>query len=123
MSTPSVVEAFRKLRDAGLDVLANATRRVTSSEPYARVGGVLSQPPLVIQGFVREARSKAMAQLLGELNMPSREEVLALSQRLTHIETVLDDLGASLDEIRASRRAPEGRTDGARPRPRAAGEA
>jgi hypothetical protein len=41
-----------------------------------------------------------MADLLARFNMPSREDVLALSQRLTRIEMVLDDVGAGMDQLR-----------------------
>jgi hypothetical protein len=41
-----------------------------------------------------------MADLLAALNIPSRADVLALSQRLTRIEMALDDVGAGLDEMR-----------------------
>jgi len=101
-SIDELVRRVRKLRDTGLDAVAKATLRVTSSEAYARVQGALSQPGLIVAGAVREAREKAMAQFLGQLNMPSRDEVLSLSQRLTHIETMLDDLSASFEEKRSA---------------------
>jgi hypothetical protein len=46
-----------------------------------------------------------MSGALAQLNMPSREEVLSLSQRLTHIEMALDDMGASLEQVRRAAQA------------------
>ena len=40
-----------------------------------------------------------MAQILGQLNMPTQSEVIGLAERLTNIETRLDDLDARLDDI------------------------
>jgi hypothetical protein len=41
-----------------------------------------------------------MSEVLAQLNMPSREDVLSLSTRLTHIEMAIDDLGAGLEQLR-----------------------
>jgi hypothetical protein len=48
----------------------------------------------------RKTSESTMGGVLGNLNMPSREEVLQISQRLTHIEMALDDLAAGLDQLR-----------------------
>jgi hypothetical protein len=48
----------------------------------------------------RRATESAMTDALATLNIPSRTEVLALSQRLTRIEMALDDVGAGMDQIR-----------------------
>jgi hypothetical protein len=40
-----------------------------------------------------------MAQILGQLNMPTQSEITGLAERLTNIETRLDDLDARLDDI------------------------
>jgi hypothetical protein len=40
-----------------------------------------------------------MAQILGQLNMPTQSDVIGLAERLTNIETRLDDLDARLDDI------------------------
>ena len=47
-------------------------------------------------------RVERMTEVLANLNMPSREEVLSLSTRLTHIEMAIDDLGAGLEQLRRS---------------------
>src|SRR5436305_8934879 len=92
-----VIETLRKARNQGMDAWAKAAIRFTGSEAHARTSSILSQPGLIAAALFRKSTGKAMAQLLAQLNMPSREEVLSLSQRLTHIELVLDDLGAALE--------------------------
>ncbi|HZR07770.1 MAG TPA: hypothetical protein VFA79_04255 [Myxococcales bacterium] len=121
-----VLETMRRVRDAGMDAWARTTHQVTRSSRYARLTGLLSQPGLIAAAIFRKASEKAMARLLGQLNMPSRADVLSVSQRLTHIETAIDDLSATLDAVKAAaapqtRRAParEKQLDGERPRWRA----
>jgi hypothetical protein len=47
----------------------------------------------------QEAIRKAMTQVLTQLNMPTRDDVTSLAERLTNIEIRLDDLDAKLDAI------------------------
>src|SRR3954471_3235078 len=95
-----VIGQLRKMRDQGMDTWAKAAIRFTSSDRYQRMTGVLAQPGLLATALVRNSTEKAMSDLLARLNMPSREEVLSLSQRLTRIEVVLDDLSAAVDAFR-----------------------
>ena len=116
---------LRKARDQGMESWAKTAIQLTSSEPYARANYLLSQPWLIAAGIFRKSREKAMSQVLAQLNMPSREEVLGLSQRLTHIEMVLDDLVAAIEAARSAPAEPEApraaQGNGARVRPLAAG--
>ena len=124
-----VFEAWIKARDRGIETWAKAALQVTSSNPYARIAGTMAQPGLIVAAWFRKTTERTMSQLLAQLNMPSRGEVLSLSQRLTHIEMLLDDLGAALDAgravpVQAAAPPPARGTQplGERPRPRAAGE-
>jgi hypothetical protein len=125
-----VIEQLRKMRDQGMDTWAKAAIRLTSSGPYQRMSGIFLQPGLLATALVRNSTEKAMSDLLARLNMPSRAEVLSLSQRLTRIEVVLDDLSAAVDAVRAGAARPEaspakasqGNGDGMRVRIPAAGE-
>ena len=81
-SDPSdLLEAMRRVRDAGMDAWARTTRQVTNSTPYARLTGLLSQPGLIAAAFFRKASEKAMSRLLRQLNIPSRADVLSISLR------------------------------------------
>lgn len=108
-------------RDKLLDALAGVTLRVTSSRPYFVITSALSRPALFATGASRKATIAATSKLLAQLNMPSREDVLALSQRLTRIEMTLDDLGAAMEAAAAKSRVAPGQPQRAAERKRDAG--
>ena len=103
----SLFEKARGMRDSALEDLAKVTLAWTSSDAYQSVNAAISGPTLLAAAVFRKATESAMADMLARLNMPSREEVLSLSQRLTHIEVVLDDLGAAVDAVLAASAQPQ----------------
>jgi hypothetical protein len=94
------IKLIREARDGGMDAWAKLMLRLTSSHEYQRVQGAISKPTLLAVALYRKAAESAMSEVLANLNMPSREEVLSLSTRLTHIEMAIDDLGAGLEQLR-----------------------
>jgi hypothetical protein len=98
----NLFEKARGMRDSVLEDLAKVTLAWTSSHAYQSVNAAVSRPTLLAAAIFRKATESAMADMLARLNMPSREDVLSLSQRLTRIEMVLDDLGAAMDQVRRS---------------------
>ena len=105
-------QLFNRLRDARDSLMgdwAKVTLAVTSTHLYQAANALVAGPTLLASALLKEKRDAAMSDLLGQLNMPSRDDVLTLSQRLTRIEMVLDDVSAGLDQLRR----PAGRT----PRP------
>ena len=107
------VKLVRDARDAGMDAWAKLMLRLTGSHEYQRVQGFIFKPTLLAIAMFRKASDSTMGGVLGNLNMPSREEVLQISQRLTHIEMALDDLAAGLDQLRRSAGAGAGAGAGA----------
>jgi hypothetical protein len=100
--TPNLFQTLRQARDAGLSSAARAVLAVTASPRYSRAVSTAALPGLILAGLVRRRTEAAMTQLLSQMNMPSRTDVLALSTRLTHIETTLDDLSAAVGAMRPS---------------------
>jgi len=94
------LEKLRAIRDSAMEEMAKVTLAWTSSDAYQAMNAAVSKPALLTMAVFRKTSDAAMTDLLAALNVPSRAEVLALSQRLTRIEMALDDLGAGLDEIR-----------------------
>ena len=93
---------------------------VTNSRAFTQVTAAMGAPALFVKAVMRKPAEVAMAQVLAQLQMPSREEVLSISQRLTRIEMVLDDLGAE-GFFRCVLSSPRRSSDPWRPRrPRAA---
>jgi hypothetical protein len=97
-----VKKVMRDVRDAGMDAWAKVMLRLTYSHKYQRLQGLIAKPSLLAIGLFRKTTESAMSGVLAQLNMPSRGEVLTLSQRMTHNEMVLDDLGAGFDQLRRS---------------------
>jgi hypothetical protein len=95
-----VTKMLRGLRDGTMDAWAKMMLNLTYSHEYQRLQGMISKPALLGIALWRKASETAMSGVLSQLNMPSREDVLSLSQRLTHIEMTLDDLGATMEQLR-----------------------
>ena len=100
-------KTLRAARDSLMADVAKVTLAITSTHAWHKANAAISKPSLLVSAILREKREAAMAELLAQLNMPSREDVLALSQRLTRIEMVLDDLGAGMDQLRHSAARPQ----------------
>jgi hypothetical protein len=113
-----VFKALREGRDAGMDKWAKVALRLTSSRPYQRITSAIARPALLATALMRTATETAMSTFLAQVNMPSREEVLSLSKRLTRIEMVLDDLGAGMDQLRRTAAAPASASAGSAQKPR-----
>jgi len=95
-----LIDQVRGARDSAMENLAKVTLAWTSSTTYQTASAALARPVLLAAAIFHKASASAMADLLARLNLPSREDVLALSQRLTRIEMVLDDIGAGIDQVR-----------------------
>lgn len=93
------MESLRAMRDAYLDAMAKTMVETVNSEAYAQATGAMLESSLTAAAPFREALEKSMPQALGQLSLPSRQEVLALAERFTHVEMRLDDMDAKLDRI------------------------
>jgi hypothetical protein len=102
--TKGLVDKLRGARDSAMADVARVTLAWTSSDAYQAVNAAISKPLLLMTAVFRQAREAAMADVLAALNVPSRADVLALSQRLTRIEMALDDVGAGMEDIRRATR-------------------
>ena len=91
--------AFRQMRDAYLDVWSKTMVDTVNSEAYAKATGSLLDAYLAVSSPFREAIEKAMVQVLQQLSMPSRADVIGLAERFTNVEMRLDDMDAKLDRI------------------------
>ena len=111
-----LLEKLRGARDSTMEDLAKVTLAWTSSNTYQALNAFISKPALLSAAVFRRASESAMADVLAALNVPSRTEVLGLSQRLTRLELALDDVAAGVDDIRKSlnpkRHAPAQQHDG-----------
>jgi hypothetical protein len=99
---------FKNIRDANLDACARMMIDLVNTDAYSRATGVMLDAWLSNSAPFRKALESALAQALAGLNMPARADVIGLAERLTNVETRLDDLDAKLDEVLKAVRARPG---------------
>ena len=90
---------WREVRDIYFEAWSKAMIDAVNSDAYAQASGALLESCLTAASPLRSALEKGMAQAFQQINLPSREDLSALSERLTHIEMRLDDMDAKLDRI------------------------
>jgi polyhydroxyalkanoate synthesis regulator phasin len=93
------LEPFRGMRDAYLDAMAKAMVEAVNTEGYAQATGAMLDNSLTISAPFREAMEKSMLQVLQQLSLPSRQDIVALAERFTNLEMRLDDMDAKLDRM------------------------
>jgi hypothetical protein len=81
---------------------------IVNSDAYAESTGAMLDAWLTSSGPFRKVMQDSMTKALAQMNMPSRDDVTRIAERLTHIELRLDDLEAKLDEAMPT--APRGET-------------
>ncbi len=96
---------LKTIRDANMETWSKMMIDSVNTDAYARVTGEMLDVWLSNSTPFRKAIEAAMTKALGNLNMPSRADVISLAERLTNIEMRLDDMEAKLDEsLRTSHR-------------------
>ena len=93
------MEMFRGMRDAYLSAMAKTMQEAVKTEAYAQTSGAILDSYLTASGPAKEALDKSMLQTLEQLSLPSRADVLSLSERFTNVELRLDDMDAKLDGL------------------------
>ncbi len=89
---------WRQARDAYLDAWSKAMIDLVNTEAYAESTGRMLDSYLTLSTPARKIMEQTMTQVLAQLNMPTRSDIISLAERLTNIEMRLDDLDAKLDQ-------------------------
>jgi cell fate (sporulation/competence/biofilm development) regulator YlbF (YheA/YmcA/DUF963 family) len=92
-------EAFRKMRDNYFEGMSKGMIDAVNTEEYAQATGALLNNYLTLSAPFREALDKTMVMALEQFSLPSRQQVVALAERFTHLEMRLDDLDTKLDRL------------------------
>ena len=101
--------ALRAMRDAGMDAWSKMMIDLVNTEAYAKATGAMLDAYLTTSAPFRKVVEATMTRVLTSLNMPTRGDVTGLAERLTNIETRLDDMEAKLEEgPRAARKGAAG---------------
>src|SRR4051812_23038976 len=89
---------LKSMRDAGMDAWSKMMIDLVNTEAYAKATGAMLDAYLTTSAPFRKALEATMTQVLTNLNMPTRADITGLAERLTNIETRLDDMEARLEE-------------------------
>ena len=90
---------FKDMRDANLDSWAKMMVDMVNTDAYAESTGAMLDAWLTSSAPFRKVMRDSMSQALAEWNIPTRDDITRLAERLTNIELRLDDLEARLDEL------------------------
>jgi hypothetical protein len=102
MSEESQVDPFThlvKLYDTWSKAWAQAMSEAVSSKSFAESMGQQIEGGLEALSLLRKQTNDIMAQYLRQVNLPTRDEVVSLAERLTKVEMVMDDVDAKLDQV------------------------
>ncbi len=92
-------QMFKDMRNAGMDAWAKTMVELVNTDAYAEASGSMLDAWLGGSGPFRDAVESATTNTLNNLNMPNRDDITRLAERMTNIEMRLDDLDAKLDEL------------------------
>jgi hypothetical protein len=98
-------DAMRSMRDASVEAWAKMMTDMVNTEAYAQSAGAVLDAYLTTSAPFHDAMQKGITQALEQVNLPSRADIISLSERLTHVEKMLDDLDAKLDRVLAAKSA------------------
>ena len=96
----------KSMRDASMEAWSKMMIQFVNTGAYAQATGGMLDAWLTNSGPFRKLLESTMTQALTSLNLPIRDDVTRLAERLTNIEMRLDDLDAKLDRMqRPARRS------------------
>src|SRR5262245_23659770 len=85
---------LKNLRDANMDSWSKMMIQLVSSDAYAQATGAALDAWLTNSTPFRKAVEGILTQVLTNLNLPTRADVIGLAERMTNVEMRLDDLDA-----------------------------
>jgi hypothetical protein len=90
---------MRTARDAYMDMWSKTMLDLVNSEGYAQATSRMLDSYLTMSTPMRKLLESSMTQVLAQLNMPTRADVISVAERMTNIEMRLDDLDARFDQL------------------------
>lgn len=89
---------LKGLRDNNMAAWSKMMIEFVNTEAYAESTGAILDAWLTTSDPLRKTMEASMTRTLAQLNLPSRDDVSRIAERLTNIEMRLDDMEAKLDE-------------------------
>jgi hypothetical protein len=90
---------WKTYRDTSLEGWSKLMIDMVNTQEYARFTGQILDQYMTVAQPVQDAVQKSMVMLLPYFNLPSRDEVISVAERLVNIETRLDDLDAQTSDM------------------------
>ena len=90
---------WKEWQTASLSTWSKIMSETVSSEDFAQSMGQSLDDYLETTTPVRQQVEKAIEQYLQQMNMPSRQEVISIAERLTQLELRIDDMDAKMDDM------------------------
>ena len=90
---------WKEWQTASLSTWSKIMSETVSSEDFAQSMGQSLDDYLETTTPVRKKIEKAIEQYLQQMNMPSRQEVISIAERLTQLELRIDDMDAKMDDM------------------------
>lgn len=95
------MSTWRNLSNTTMDTWAKAMVQFVNTDEYAKSTGAMLNAYMEAAAPQKKIYEQMMARALAQSNMPSREDVLTLAERVTNLEMRLDDIDAKLDLLLA----------------------
>jgi hypothetical protein len=93
------LKTWKSMRDTGLESWSKMMIDMVNSEDFSQKTGQWLDTYLTLSQPYQRIIDTIMTQVLTGLNMPMSTDVTNLAERLTNIETHLDDQDAKLDDM------------------------
>jgi hypothetical protein len=93
---------WKQTKESMLESWAKSMTDAVNTDPYAEMTGRMLDTFLTAAAPLRKVMEQTMTQVLSQLSLPSRAEVVSIAERMTNIELRLDDLDVRLDAIQRS---------------------
>jgi len=93
------LKTWKSMRDANLESWSKIMIDMVNSDEYSQATGQWLDTYLTLSQPFKGMIDTMMTQVLTGMNMPMRTDVSSLAERLTNIETRLDDQDARLNDI------------------------
>ena len=92
---------MKGMRDAWMENWSKMMLQFVNSEEYVKANNAMLDSWLSGSAPFRKAIENTMSQVLTQLNMPTRNDVTSIAERITNIELRLDDMEAQLRDVRS----------------------
>ena len=97
---------LKNMRSTSMDSWSKMMVQVVNSDAYAQATGAMLDAWLTSSTPVRKLFETTMTQVITNLNLPTRADVIGIAERLTNIEMRLDDLEVKIEENQRAGRKP-----------------